>query len=1024
MNDKRKKSLRNSIIADSLKHKIDSIQVKVTPLLSRTTNINIDYTEHTVEHSLNIEELLGECFTEIISILNDDEKFLLISATLIHDIGMVGQSKYQDDKDYPVEVRDSHQYRSADFVNAYREDLMLDQREAQAIIKIVEGHRVRDLESIAESEPYGYGYTIRPRLLAALLRMGDELDILEERAPELVKKYLDVNPESLIHHERHEICTGIARDPETNIISIKAIIPNSPLEHAVNDLFNGIKAKFAEVEPILTKSGILVKDIGIILDTEQVVAQEICLYLACKGRTNEQDIITNFESTRKQHEIVEAIKRLKSKRILKKDDEDNYFLNSDKEHFRILLNTFLRTQFELDFTKSMYVRNYLEDNFVNYAISQFGVAFLEGDKDDRILLLTHFPTSLEYFFDPRSTPYEFGNFDRKVTLDLGLLHAFSVDVIKYPQELKSEIYLAAQAIGKTISDNFFSFLKICSSIPAAVEKRRELIELYNQGISPCNKDNDEYPVGKFTVTTTTTKNQLPNMDFMTLLFASEIAGVPVEFSKDITMKDIEFGPNTNFEEVYNKGDLFSLKVIPNVDHENFKMSVLFDFDINQSRRELSMRLQKDIKADSERSPYELNISSQGNEYITFNLNCNMSGKISEIIRFNTLMNLWNEEGFRRLSIFSGLEGQEPIKIVPPNISKKTGPFINNFKRIITRINIDTDECPYLIKVDTFEKIEKLGETELAEDMCSEIIKDIKDSIPKKITKLYLDMVDREENILSTKCLGIVPYWFDLTRFNFKYYNKNYKDSIKDIYDRKNTISIRKYCFSYSMQELFDLIVYTFEHNGNYPIEKVFKYLFEDTGELAQFIVLINFEAKKTTYWQEEQTIFIRIKQDNEEIDKINRLNKLLSQNNNVDAIPLMEELGREGHLENLAFAYCQKGEYDKSIDIANAAIERNRKSIAHFTKGLSLVLSDDLDSGFKSYMNGVFLVDNKIWYPLAIDNLKSFLINNDIEINDAITHTVERMEFYSRFNGKKINKKCFCGSKKPYSSCCGKQFFN
>lgn len=57
-------------------------------------------------------------------------------------------------------------------------------------------------------------------------------------------------------------------------------------------------------------------------------------------------------------------------------------------------------------------------------------------------------------------------------------------------------------------------------------------------------------------------------------------------------------------------------------------------------------------------------------------------------------------------------------------------------------------------------------------------------------------------------------------------------------------------------------------------------------------------------------------------------------NNYIDAIPLMEELDCDEHLENLAFAYCSKGNYSKSVEISDSAIKRNFKSIAHFTKGL------------------------------------------------------------------------------------------
>ncbi len=1014
--------LRDSLGDNNLKQRIEQIQTKVTPLLSRTTNVNIDYTEHTVEHSLHIEEIYVACFNEIIAILNDDEKFLLISATLIHDIGMVGQSKYQDEKDYAAEVRDSHQYRSAEFIQEYREELTLDHREADAITLIVEGHRVRDLESIAEKEPYNVGTFIRLRLLAALLRMGDELDILEERAPELVKKYLDVNSESLIHHERHEICTGIARDPETNIIYIKANIPNVKLERAVIELFNGIKAKYNEVKPILQKNEVHISNIEIILNTEQVVSQEICLYLACKGSVNQQELSNELISlnSRSQIEISESLKKLISKKIITKDIEGNYSLSTKEKHFILLLNTFLRTEFELQFTKSTFVQNYLNENFAIYVNSQFGVAYLDGDKEDRISILTHFPTSLEYFFDSRNTPYEFGNFDRRVTLDLGLMHALSVDVLKYPQELEGEIHLAAQAISRTLSDAIFPFLKISASLPNAAKKKEKMIELFKQGINPFDKGVNEADGGKFTVTSTLTKNQLPNLDFMTLMLASEITGVPVEFSKDIAMKDIKFDRDDGFQKNLENNNFVSMKVIPNIEYNHFNLSALIDFDYNFSKRELTIRLQKDM-ANLDQNPYELNIFSDGND-ITLNLNCNMCGKISEIIKFDSLMKDWQENGLRRFIIYSGKDEQEPFRMVPPNIKWETGKFINKFKKILDVLQIDTNDVPYLLKPEIIKRIENLKDNEINVKSCNSIIEDIKKAVPKNITKVFLHVIDKQNNTLNTKGLGILPYWFNLHSLNLKPYNKSNKSIIKDIYERKHSLNLRKYCYEYNEQELFDYIVNVFDSKKSSPIETVLDHILKDKGTIVKFIIQIDFLKVEESFWQEEQTIQIIITKDDLEISKFNTLNHLLVEEDFLNAIPLMEELNRDEYLENLAFAYCMKEDYPKSIEIANSAIQRNYRSVAHFTKGLALVLSNKPEEGFIAYMNGCFLVDNKIWDPIASNNLIEFLEQKGIEINKEITKVIDRMGYYSKIHGKKFNKRCFCGSKEHYSSCHGREF--
>ncbi len=150
----RKYLLRNSLTVN-YKMKVESIESQVKPLLARTTNVNTTYTEHTLEHSLSIENLYDICFHEVIENLNDDEKFLLIVATLVHDIGMVGNSKFIEDESYGEEVRSGHNYLSGDFIDEFKYELGLENREAEAIKKIASSHRVVPLESIDNNEPYG-----------------------------------------------------------------------------------------------------------------------------------------------------------------------------------------------------------------------------------------------------------------------------------------------------------------------------------------------------------------------------------------------------------------------------------------------------------------------------------------------------------------------------------------------------------------------------------------------------------------------------------------------------------------------------------------------------------------------------------------------------------------------------------------------------------------------------------------------------------------------------------------------------
>lgn len=459
--------LRKSLSSDNIQ-RINSIQSQIKPLLSRTTNINFEFTEHTLDHSLSVENLYGVCFHEVIEELNEDEKFLLIVATLVHDIGMVGNSRFKDNHDYAEEIRSGHNYRSGEFISEYRRELGLDTKEASAIQKIASSHRVVPLDSIQEAQPYGQGGEIRIKLLSALIRLADELDILEERAPWLVKEYLGISEESLVHHNRHEVMTGINR--KCNCINISAIAYNHGLEESIKELYNEIIKKFEQVRPILANNKIYIDKIDISVDVNEIVKTELLIFIAEKGEVDDNAIEEEFRHKREISIVDSAFIELKAKKsIISKNGK--YLLNDEMKFFKVFIELFIGSKLELRFTKSIYVKKFLEANYTEYVKSKFGVYHDVGDKEDRIQILTHFPTSLEYFIDDRNTPYMFGNSDRRVTLDLGLLHALSVDALEYPDEFEEEVFHASIAISKSLNEDCLQFIKLMQGIGSEKKKR-------------------------------------------------------------------------------------------------------------------------------------------------------------------------------------------------------------------------------------------------------------------------------------------------------------------------------------------------------------------------------------------------------------------------------------------------------------------------------------------------------------------------------------------------------------------------
>ena len=128
--------------------------------------------------------------------LNETEIFCILAAAYLHDVGM--QCKYPEDierakkisewKKIPYYfqdlIRDEHHERSGRFIKDNSKNLKLDHVDAECIRLISEGHREIKLKSKEYEDQFIGLESVRVRLLSALLRLADELDIIYKRAPE------------------------------------------------------------------------------------------------------------------------------------------------------------------------------------------------------------------------------------------------------------------------------------------------------------------------------------------------------------------------------------------------------------------------------------------------------------------------------------------------------------------------------------------------------------------------------------------------------------------------------------------------------------------------------------------------------------------------------------------------------------------------------------------------------------------------------------------------------------------------
>lgn len=179
----------------------------VQGILSRYRLLFPEYTDHSALHSLTVidscNRLIG---TEQIQRLNEDELYILLMASYLHDVGMgISEKDYEEFKDalgadeyyasHPEAsmsdfVRDYHNEFSGLFIDKYAGLFDLPSKEHTFALKqVARGHRRTDL--FDENEyPAAYalpnGNTVCLPYLAALIRLADEVDVVASRNPILL----------------------------------------------------------------------------------------------------------------------------------------------------------------------------------------------------------------------------------------------------------------------------------------------------------------------------------------------------------------------------------------------------------------------------------------------------------------------------------------------------------------------------------------------------------------------------------------------------------------------------------------------------------------------------------------------------------------------------------------------------------------------------------------------------------------------------------------------------------------------
>lgn len=238
------------------------------------------YTLHGEDHSLAIISKLDKLVDGINlgTNLTKSEIFYLLASVYLHDVGML--TSYPEDeeraktistqkrKPFTKEdmIRDEHHIRSERYITEHESDLRLDHVESECVKLICKGHRVIDITNESYNDRLVGDNRIRVRLLAALLRFSDELDISYQRAP---KKLMDILKENMPDYSRlqwlkHYYTSGVGisvRDSNgkrETIIEIQTQYPNHERGQKITDelIFKPIEESLGSVDRIFLEYGL------------------------------------------------------------------------------------------------------------------------------------------------------------------------------------------------------------------------------------------------------------------------------------------------------------------------------------------------------------------------------------------------------------------------------------------------------------------------------------------------------------------------------------------------------------------------------------------------------------------------------------------------------------------------------------------------------------------------------------------------------------------------------------------------
>jgi hypothetical protein len=280
--------LINLIRNSSFKLEIEFVRNIVKKIWSSEVRIVKEYTDHGYEHSQRIIQKVYEFLLPFQNVLYDDELYLLLLSIYLHDIGMqcdikkhkeikkiatdnydaIFTEEYSEGtaNSYTIneqnEIRQNHHLLTGAWIQySYNYDTILsdfvkriDSIYLEDLIKICTFHSKLHITDCNEVSSVT---SIRTKLIAAILRFGDELDIDKNRVYIETMKEFSYNTENAVFWYLHSRTTITVKNSAIKIAVLLNEGDYDQFAHCINKIYiQNFKLKNKELTDIISQNGI------------------------------------------------------------------------------------------------------------------------------------------------------------------------------------------------------------------------------------------------------------------------------------------------------------------------------------------------------------------------------------------------------------------------------------------------------------------------------------------------------------------------------------------------------------------------------------------------------------------------------------------------------------------------------------------------------------------------------------------------------------------------------------------------